>query len=192
MWPWEHAAVAYICYSLILRFTTHRPPDPGPVVALLIGSQVPDLVDKPLAWWLHVLPSGRSLGHSLLFALPVVVLTGLAAWRYRRTDLGVAFAVGYLLHLPADVVYPVLLGESTAFGFLFYPLVPPADSIGPSVIEKLTALSGDFLSFLETSRGLLYLGGELVLFLVALVLWVSDGKPGLGALGRHLKRTVTS
>lgn len=164
MWPWEHAAVAYIGYSLLTRFTTHRSPGAAPVVALLIGSQVPDLVDKPLAWWLQILPSGRSLGHSLFFALPV---SGFVLWGSqfrRRTAVGVAFVVGYLLHLPGDVVYPVLLGDSPAVTFLLYPLVPRAGAVEPSALGKVAALSGDFIAFLQTSRGMVYLGGELALF----------------------------
>lgn len=191
MWPWEHAAVAYIGYSVFNRLTNGTTPVAGPVVALLLGSQIPDLIDKPLAWWLQILPSGRSLGHSLLFALPV---SALAIWtgRYRhRTDIGVAFAFGYLSHLPGDVVYPVLLGDRPAVGFLLYPLVPRADTVESGVLLKVFDLAGDFLVFLQTSRGMLYLGGEIALLLVTLWLWVGDGKPGFGVFSRHVRRAIT-
>ena len=38
------------------------------MLALAIGTQLPDLIDKPLTYQFAVLPSGRSLGHSLFFA----------------------------------------------------------------------------------------------------------------------------
>lgn len=190
MWPWEHAAVAYIGYSLLMRTTTRTTPSAGPVVALLVGSQLPDLIDKPLAWWLQILPSGRSLGHSLLFALPVIALGIWIARSRRRTDVGVAFGAGYLLHLPGDILYPVLLGESPDFGFLWYPVMY-REGHTDSALLKLTDLFGDFLVFLQSSRGMLYLGGELALVAVALRLWVWDGKPGLGAFSRRLRRAIT-
>ena len=65
-----------------------------------------DLIDKPLAWSLQVLPSGRSLAHSLLVATVVLVVVH-ARWR-RSGDstVGVTVAVGYLTHLAAIEVTP--------------------------------------------------------------------------------------
>ncbi len=190
MWPWEHAAVAYISYSVVSRVATGETPRAGPVVALLVGSQLPDLIDKPLAWWLQILPSGRSLGHSLFFALPFVTMGVWVARRYRRTDIGVALGLGYLLHLPGDVVYPVLLGDNPAYGFLLYPIVPREGYVESGALGKISGLFGEFLGFLQTPRGMLYLSGELGLVVVALWLWVWDGKPGLGAFSRRLRRAI--
>lgn len=74
MWPWEHLAVGYIGYSLSVRLAGRGVPRPRPVVALAVGTQFPDLVDKPLSWTLGVLPSGHSLAHSLFAALPLATL----------------------------------------------------------------------------------------------------------------------
>jgi hypothetical protein len=41
--------------------------------AVFVGSQFPDLVDKPLAQELVVIPSGRVFVHSLLFAVLISV-----------------------------------------------------------------------------------------------------------------------
>jgi hypothetical protein len=66
--------------------------------AAVVGALAPDLIDKPLAWVLHVIPGGRYLGHSL--AAAVVVSSAVGSLRGRRA--GVGFAVGYLAHLVGD------------------------------------------------------------------------------------------
>lgn len=191
MWPWEHAAVAYIVYSLLARLLRWKRPAAVTALAVLLGSQVPDLIDKPLAWWLQILPSGRSLGHSLLFALPIVVTAVWIARLRRRVQVGVAFAVGYLLHLPGDALYPVLTGGRPETEFLLYPIVPQTQDVGPGFVARFSSHFGDFLTFLQTSRGFVYFGGELGLLLTAMVLWVLDGKPGFGLFRRQVRRTIT-
>ncbi|MFB6164765.1 MAG: metal-dependent hydrolase [Haloarculaceae archaeon] len=191
MWPWEHAAVAYLAYSLWCHGARRRPPTDAGAVAVLLGSQFPDLVDKPLAWWVGVLPAGRSLAHSLLVALPLVV--AVAAWTrwagYRR--VGGAFAVGYLSHLPADVFYPVLLGsDGPAVSFLLYPLVPVGPGSQLDGFAKLQHLLAEFSTFLGTPRGTVYLLGELGLLAAALAVWSGDGRPGLGVVRRRVRRAL--
>lgn len=190
MWPWEHAAVGYIAYSLLARAFGRNPPGDAAAIAVIVGTQVPDLVDKPLAWWLGVLPAGRSLAHSLLFAVPVV-LTGLVltGWAGRK-DVGVAFGVGYLLHLPGDVVYPILLGSEPAVGFLLYPLVPAESYATTGVVARVGNLAADFLTFLETPRGRQYLYAELALLLSTVALWAGDGWPGPGLFRRQVRRAL--
>jgi hypothetical protein len=190
MWPWEHAAVAYAAYSLALRTTGRQRPTEISAVALLVGSQLPDLIDKPLAWWLDVLPAGRSLAHSLPFAVPVVAAVLLVTRAFDRGRVGVAFAVGYLSHLPGDVFYPVLLGGRPALSFLLYPFVdiPPGDEL--AAITKVSDLLAGFGSFLTTPRGALYLVGEALLLSLAVGVWAWDGWPGLGLCRRQVRRAI--
>lgn len=190
MWPWEHAAVAYIGYSIVSRLRDHAHPSAGSTLAVLVGSQLPDLIDKPLAWWLHLLPSGRSLGHSLLFALPVCLLVILVAHQRSRTELSIAFGIGYLSHLPGDVFYPALVGGRPEYRFLLYPVVPREGYVEPGVLGKLIGQLGKFIAFLQTPRGTLYLGAELALIGIAVWLWLADGKPGLGAFTRRVRRSI--
>jgi len=48
---------------------------------LLFATQLPDLVDKTLGWSLDVLPSGRSLAHSLFTTVLLVFIVSLIGRR---------------------------------------------------------------------------------------------------------------
>ena len=124
MLPWTHLAFGYallLCVLVLSRRAGSR----GELLALLAGTQLPDLIDKPLAWWVQVLPSGRSLAHSLVFAVPVVLAVAVVARRYGRLEVGPAFAVGYASHLLGDT-YAALWGWRTEeLTFLLWPLLPP-------------------------------------------------------------------
>ncbi len=70
-------------------------PGEGPALAAVFGAALPDLIDKPI-WFVGVVDVGRTIGHSLLFAVPLVVLAWAVARSRGRELLGVAFAIGYL------------------------------------------------------------------------------------------------
>lgn len=178
MWPWDHLAIGYITYSLGRRAAGRSPPDQGAALAVIGGSQLPDLVDKPLGWIVGVLPSGVSLAHSLLWAVPVCL--AVSAWRRRRgrPEQGVAFAVGYLLHLPADAVYPAVLGGQPKLWLFFWPLTPGSHATPASAIDHLLGLLAQFGGVLAGPRGIAVIAIEAALLGSALVLWTLDGRPG--------------
>lgn len=178
MWPWEHVAAGYLAYSAFARIVYRRPPRGDAAVAVVFAALAPDLIDKPLAWGLNVLPSGRSLAHSLLFAGPAIVLSALLTGR----RVAFAFGAGYLVHLGADVVYPMALGQSPAYRFLLWPLLdlPPTET--PGLLFRTQHLLVGFLSFLETTRGRAYVLFEGLLLGTALALWLFDGRPGPGTV----------
>lgn len=153
--PITHGAVAYILYVLyagtqrvISRpVSTHCLPARWALIPLAVGSQFPDLVDKPLAYW-GVLVYGRSLAHSV-FSL--VIVGGLLAWAIHaapmnrfswlptqlRAVMPAAFMIGYVGHLLGDAYSGVITSELLSARFLVYPLVElppsPADQIAPWV-----------------------------------------------------------
>lgn len=178
MWPWEHLALAYVLFSLSSRIRWQRPPTTRALIVLAVASVLPDLVDKPLAWWLTVLPAGRSLGHSLLVAVPVVAVVLVVGVLVDERPIAVAYFIGHLSHLAGDVVYPLIVKGELRVGFLAWPLVAAPGGEPTQALPHLQDLIGAFLAFLSTPRGAAYLAGELGLLALALGLWLADGRPG--------------
>ncbi len=95
MLPWAHAAFGYLIYHwYTARADTHTHPTGLSALLLVFGTQVPDIVDKLLAWTFDVLPLGRSLGHSVFTLLLICGLLYALFDGARETEL-FAFATGY-------------------------------------------------------------------------------------------------
>jgi len=88
---------------------------------LVVGTALPDVIDKPLAT-LGVVDLYHSVGHSALL-LVVAVPVALAG------RAGLALAVGWALHLLLDAVHVVLNGRPGDAVFLAWPLAVPADPL---------------------------------------------------------------
>ena len=169
MLPWGHLAVGYLAYSLAVRGRTGGPPAGLAVAALAVGTQFPDLIDKPLVAWVSLLPSGRSLGHSLLFAAACGVGLWYLGRRFDRPDVASAFLFRQLAHVVADALPTALTGRWSELGFLLWPVTPAFRYSGDDreLVEYL-------LAELTTPPH-----HELGLFALAAALWVADGRPGL-------------
>jgi uncharacterized membrane protein len=138
MWPWGHAAVGYILWVAIVRIYRREWPTRDEIIVVLAGTQVPDLVDKSLAWTFGFLPSGRSLAHSLLTAIVVIAIALTICRYYERIELAAAFSIGYLSHLFTDLPDAVLSGDFSRATFLFWPLLPsPEYSTEQSLVAHL-------------------------------------------------------
>ena len=172
MWPWGHLAVGYVLYSVLARVRLGRSPGGRAALVVAVGTQFPDLVDKPLAWTLGILASGRSLAHSLLTATIVIAAVMWYAQRRDRSELAVAFAVGYLSHLLGDALGPLLAGEYVYLSSLGWPLLSPP----PYTHEGgILAHFGDFALTAMSTFG-------VVLATAVFGLWLRDGAPGLAVL----------
>lgn len=146
MLPLGHAALAYLLYAPFE--VTNRQPVPATwaLLPLAVGSQFPDLVDKPLAYY-GILTYGRSLAHSLL---ALTVSCGFVWWLAHRSAgawpgvdwreqlravTPAAFTVGYASHLVGDAARALLAGVYVDARFVFWPLSAypesPADDIHP-------------------------------------------------------------
>ena len=73
---------------------------------LLVGSMLPDIIDKPLGIWLlrETVSNGRVFGHTLLFA---AVLVGVGLYLYKaRKKVGIlCLALGTLAHFALDQMW---------------------------------------------------------------------------------------
>lgn len=167
MWPWGHAAVGYLLYR-VYTWGTDTPLRGGPVVALAVGTQLPDLVDKPLAWQFGILPTGRSLAHSLLVASPVVVLVGILATAVGRRAHWVGFTAGYAGGIFGDAWFPLLTVQPRFLRFLLWPL-------GRRVEYKTAGSVSAHVATAEVGPRTLV---GVALFVATTVLWIRDGAPG--------------
>lgn len=178
MLPWGHFAVAFIPCTVYLLLRRGHLPDASHIIVLLYATQLPDLIDKPLAWSFHVLPSGRSLAHSVIFATPYLLLVTLIAWRTDRSELGALFTFGYLSHIYTDT-YPSVIGGSHRFlPNLFWPLVPVQPDANPSFVHHFTGI--------EPSTGLVVKLGLLAAALLLVAGATLKDRPiPLPALRKH-------
>lgn len=174
MQPIVHLAVGYLCYAGYVRRSDGTTPSEGATLVALFGAALPDLLDKPP--WLLGLTVGRTVGHSLLFAVPVVLASWLLARSRGRPTLGVAFAVGVASHLATDVPWHVVAGDYEELGFLLWPLTPMPPYSGTKPLGSI----GD----LEVTT--LWL--EAVILVGGIGLWWVDGRPGLEAIRRRSAR----
>ena len=172
MLPWGHAAFGYLLYTVFSRVRYRRPPVGLSVYALALGTQFPDLVDKPLAWNLALLPSGRSLAHSLFaFTILLGALWTLSASPTHRR-LVVAFGVGWLSHLVGDGVVPALDGDWADLGYLLWPVTSYAPARPHFGVLR-------FLRHIEPSPRL-WMGVAMAVLVVGV--WLFDGAPGVADL----------
>lgn len=186
MMPWGHLAVGYLTYSVGARAWRRSPPGGRAVLALGVGTQLPDLIDKPLNWWFGVF-DGRALGHS---ALTMAVLCGVVvAWSRRRgrEELGIAFVVGVATHLLTDSWRAFLEADLGNLGYLLWPVFSaptyPKDSLFDHLDEwafRLRLLLTHSPEDVITSQ----FGLQLFLFVCVLVVWAIDGFPGLRMVWR--------
>ncbi len=180
MWPWGHLAVGYLLYSLWCRLAARRTPTPLGTLLVAFGTQFPDLIDKPFAWSVAVLPTGRSLTHSLLTAS---VILGVGWWLTKSRAKRVpwqAFAIGYLSHLAMDSVKPLAEGEFAKLSFLLWPMLSsPSYDTPKGFLAHFTAF--------ELSAFVVI---QFFLAVVAVVVWIADGAPGTGAIRKRWWRAT--
>jgi membrane-bound metal-dependent hydrolase YbcI (DUF457 family) len=172
MWPWGHLAAGYLIYSAYARLRTGGAPADLPALVAVFATQIPDLVDKPLAWSLSILPSGRSLTHSLVTVGPALAVAWLLATKRDARPLGTALAIGVLSHLFTDALYPLLGLDFEFLTFLGWPLLP----IPPYEVDSSFAAH---FALIDLSPSLVF---ELLLVAIASVVWHCDGNPGLATV----------
>lgn len=189
MWPWEHAVVGYLAYSMLCRLLFRESPGGLEAVAVVLASVGPDLIDKPLTWGLGFLESGYAVGHSVFFAVPLAVVAGTLARAAGRPRAGIAVGVGYFLHLPADVLYHYATGSPTRWELMLWPVrtTPPEGQYG--LVNYSTELLVAYGYRLLAGEYSAYFRIQLAIAAVAFLLWLADGAPVLRELlvgGRRL------
>ncbi len=182
MWPWEHVIVGYVAYSLFSHLVYREGPNGLGAAAVVFAALLPDLVDKTLSWQFGVFPGGYAIGHSVFVAIPVSILVGMLAHRAGRSRAGIAFAAGYLLHLPSDVVpdYPRYGRYPTER--VLWPIEQAEGAHGQGLVNGFLELFVPFASQLLTLDPSPELTFQLGLLGCAFLLWAYDGMPILREL----------
>jgi len=111
MRPIEHFIVALFFIGPYILVRTRRLPSLELGGVTFVGSQFPDLIDKPLALQLQLLPTGRVFMHSLPFAIPVWFLVLAYGWKTNRLRGGIVFVIAHASHLLADNYVPLASGR---------------------------------------------------------------------------------
>jgi hypothetical protein len=190
MLPWGHLAVGYLVYTVLVRVRGRHTPAGVPTLVLALGTQLPDLVDKPLNWWFGIF-DGRGIGHSLLAVTALCLLVAFAAYRYDRLELAGALSVGLYTHLLGDSYQALLSGEFARAAFLLWPLVPAPTYPKDSLFEHLDAWVAYLQLLPRLSPAQILASGfgfQLALLFVLFVIWVLDGFPGVGTIWRIITR----
>ncbi|USZ73155.1 metal-dependent hydrolase [Natronosalvus halobius] len=177
MQPVVHPVVGYLCYAAYARWSHGEPPRDEPALVAVLTAGLADLLDKPLAA-AGVVEVGRTVGHSLLFAVPVVAVAWMLAARANRRDLGVAVVIGYGSHVLADLPWHVLSGDYAELGFLLWPVthMPAYTGVKPLGLGAVAGLEATTLWL------------EAVILVAGIVLWWIDGRPGVGVVGTAIGR----
>jgi hypothetical protein len=134
MLPLGHLSVAYLCYVGYATVQSRRLPTRWALLPVAVGSQFPDVIDKPLSYW-ALIPSGRSLAHSVIsFAIICLVMWRIArslqghwpadTWQDRlHVTAPSAFTLGYGSHLLADSHTFILTGDLWPADFSCAPFI---------------------------------------------------------------------
>ncbi|WP_436925487.1 metal-dependent hydrolase [Halosimplex amylolyticum] len=188
MWPWEHLAVGYLCYSVAVHAVDGHAPDGQWVLLLALGTQVPDLVDKPLAWSLDVFAVGYGPAHSVLVVGPALCVAAAVAVRERRGEPAVAaFGIGWLSHLAGDLVYPVLRGDPVPVGRVLWPVASfPGPVTDRGLVERALVYFLRYLAQILSLEPSPLLVVQIGLVTAVGLLWLADGAPGPLAAWRLL------
>lgn len=179
MWPWEHAAVAYLVYSLFSHAYYRESPGALAALTVVFASVLPDLIDKPLAYQYGVFDTGYAMGHSVFVGIPFALLVGVVAHRIGRPRVGLAFGVGYLLHPLGDSV-PHYLRGTERFEVLFWPITEPVGPVGTDGVLDLTVTYFvEYWAVLTASDPPTYLLVQSGVLAFTAILWLYDGAPVL-------------
>lgn len=178
MWPWSHAAFGYVWYSLAVRGTLRRAPTDVPAVLAVVATQLPDLIDKPLAWSLGITSTGYGPAHSLFVGVPVVVLTAAWLWRTVRPEMGIALAFGYVSHLAGDLIFQYHSDGRLVAAVVLWPVAPAAKESTGGLLEHFVYFLRKYVHAVVTGEATTYAFLTIGMIVLVFGLWLFDGAPG--------------
>jgi len=188
MWPWGHLALGYVAFSAFGRLRLASPLSDRAVVVLAVATQLPDLIDKPLAWQFGLVSNGIGAAHSLLVGVPLAVALALVLWTGGRRQLGAAIGVGFVSHVCGDLLFAALFSEPPILPAFLWPLYGTPPSTAPGFGLKVWELLLNSRALLGSALGRTYFALEALLLVATVTLWLVDGTPGVRPLRRLVRR----
>lgn len=193
--PWEHAIIGYITYSLLVHLLYHDSPTGIETLVVVFASLLPDLLDKPLAWQFGVFADsgGYAIFHSVFFVVPLSIGGLMFAYYRDQSRIGWAFGIGYVFHLPADVIPRTV--ERIKDGQLdLEKVLWPVQTYGGESPESFVGGSMHYLVvFAEQVYGAeptMFLQAIFGLTVFAFLLWIYDGMPVVREVFNSIRRTL--
>ncbi|MUW14678.1 hydrolase [Halorubrum sp. CBA1125] len=187
MWPWGHLAVGYVAFSAFVRLGLRSRPSGRAVVVLAVATQLPDLVDKPLAWQFGVLSNGIGVAHSLLVGVPAALALGVALGFRGHPQLGAGVVIGYGSHVLGDLLFAALFSRPPILPAFLWPVYRTPVAAAPGLGAKTWQLLLDSQALLGGEMGRTYLLIEVLLLGGTVALWIRDGKPGWALVRRFVR-----
>lgn len=141
---------------------------------LLLGSILPDIIDKPLGLWAlkDLIGSGRAFAHTLLFLL-IIALAGWLIYRRRKSTWLLVISFGVVIHLVLDSMWKT---PQTLFWPLYGIQLPKEQIVFlPWITGMLNGLIADPMELI------LEILGFLILLWSGYVIWRS------GKMARFLR-----
>lgn len=163
MLPWSHFPVAAVPVTAYIWWQDRQFPTAKSLFIVGVGSQFPDLIDKPLAHQFFLLPSGRVGAHSLPIAIPIAIVALYVAWKLNPRRAGAVFVFAYASHIVADYYKLLVRPNPKSPTGLFWPLVPPV----PGRLEPRWAGPGSINAKLWTVFSVVVLVVALYLVIAA-------------------------
>lgn len=187
MWPWGHLAFGYVCVSMLTRAIAGRPPTDREAGVVVLATQLPDLVDKPLGWGLNLYTTGYGAAHSALVAGPILI-TVLAYGIRKRSIAALAFVAAYASHPAGDVLSALLDSNPSALARVLWPVADfQSYSTDRGFAERALHYFTTYATELTDPTALAALAAYASMFVAVGALWLYDGMPGTG-LFRIAKR----
>lgn len=191
MWPWGHLAFGYILFTVYHRVRFSIPPSGFVVLSLVFGTQFPDIVDKPLAYWFHVIPEGRLFAHTLTFAVPLSIILFVIGIQTKNREYIQAFIFGWYSHILADSWKGLITLNFERLSFLLWPILEapdyPSDSLTDHLNKLILNLQNVNIDSILSGRsgGFIY---QLIFFFIVLAIWILEGYPGLKWIIQKINR----
>ncbi|TMT85760.1 metal-dependent hydrolase [Haloterrigena sp. H1] len=187
MWPWEHLAFAYALYSVTRNVGFRTSPSARETIAVAVGSQFPDLVDKPLGWTFGFAESGYSIGHSIFVAPAVCLVAYAVAARWGNRALAGAFSLAYLSHPIGDMLSHLFRDGTVDSRIVLWPIAsPPATDYG-GFLDHLILYLARYVYHLLAGGVTPQIVVQSLLGLAVVALWLSDGAPPAADIWRFLR-----